>query len=128
MFAGIKGFAHWGDGGYTEFLQYLKELIEAVDVPLIGVGTSGSYTRETDYIEDAMVFGVLCGDLKAKVFQERVEYENIEETTEKIIQKVDGWDLAIVYSGNSYFKNPYIDSIPIVSGPSSTRLRSTRWV
>ncbi len=92
-------------------LGFFQEFIEEIKTPLLGVGVSGSYTPQSGYVEDAVAFGVLSGDFEAEVFQERINYDDIEETAGKIKPKLKGGNTTIVHSSNSYYHLNYVDMI-----------------
>ena len=90
--------------------RFFKELINEVDTPFLGVRVDGTATRKGFY-QDVFTYAVLCGDFEVEVHEEKINYDDLDETADNIAAKVGGWELCITYSSNIIFDGVKIDYI-----------------
>ena len=92
------------------FKDFYDDLVKDLDIPLIGSRVAGSITNQ-GYVEDSIVFGVLCGDFDVRVFYEAVDYQSPVKTAEKIMGWLGEVGLCLAYSANLIKDNVFIDHI-----------------
>ena len=78
--------------------NYVKNLNKKTTIPLIGLKVSGTYTGGY-YYENAIIIGVLCGNMKVEVYHEKIDYESIEQNAENIKQNIKENSRLLVYAG-----------------------------
>jgi len=91
-------------------LDFFDYLVRKLKTPFVGLRVGGTATNQ-GYSEDSATIAVLCGDFDVKAFHEKINYEKPEETADKIISQLNGWNLCLVYSANYYKQNVFVDSI-----------------
>jgi hypothetical protein len=78
--------------------NYIKHLNKNTKVPLIGLKVSGTYTKG-EYYENAIVIGVLCGNMGVAVYHEKIDYEGIGQNAENIKQNIKENSRLLIYAG-----------------------------
>jgi len=91
-------------------LDVFQDLLDNLRTPFIGTRVSGSATPD-GYFEDAVAIAVLCGDFDVNVFHEKINFQNPEETANKITPQLGDADLCLVHSANHYKQNVIMDGI-----------------
>lgn len=89
---------------------FFEDLVNGLEVPFVGMKTSGSFTPE-GYVRDGVVVGVLSGDFSVEVFHQKLDYEDLDGVVDAISPKLRGKRLCLVQSGNQYSKNIVLDEI-----------------
>ena len=89
-------------------MDFFKYLTKNQKTPFVGIRVSGFATQE-GYCEDGVAVAVLCGDFEAEVVTEKINYDDLEETADKITNQLEDKDLFLAYGANYYKQNTYLD-------------------
>jgi hypothetical protein len=85
-------------------------MVDKLKTPFVGTRVSASATQE-GYFEDAMVIGVVCGDFDVNVFHEKINFENPEETANRMISTLGDPNLCFIHTASHYKQNVIMDGI-----------------
>ncbi len=85
-------------------------LVQKLEFPFSGLKVSGFFVDGT-YKSDVVGYMLLCGDIEVSCIQHPLEFHNIEECSSSLIKSIPESDLCFIWSANTYFDNPYLDSI-----------------
>ncbi len=83
--------------------NFFSSLIEESSLPFMGVRSSGVISSE-GFSEDSVAVAVLCGDISYKLVVEKLDYDNIQETTQAVLRRLSGGDACIVLSASNIRK------------------------
>jgi len=91
-------------------LNFFSKLLEESSEELLGCGVS-SFITNTGYYSNHLAVCVFSGEFEVEIHNTPIEYENIEETVNRINEKISGHELSILHSANQFKDNYVLDKI-----------------